>query len=209
MNKTLKTILIFSLGVLVTVGLVLVPWQDLANKVGFDPFRTNVPSSLKANCLVGSCRVYIDGQDKGETPVELIDITPGKHTVKIEKLSSTPDFYTDISREIEFLKGTEVYMEWELGPSELFSQGYTVSFKDRNHDTESVLSISSELSDISVSIDGVNAGSVPYLAGQDDLSTGSHKLTFSKSGYLDREIELDINYKYATQVEVDLMAKPI
>ena len=209
MSKTVRNILLVMLGVILTVGVILVPWQDLADRIGFDPFRTNIPGSLKATCLSGKCKVYVDGQYEGETPVEIVDITPGEHTVKIERVASTSGFYTSIERKPTFLKATQVYMEWEIGPSEIFSQGHVLSFKERNHKTDPVLSITSQQQDVKISIDGVAAGEIPYLGASDDLSEGEHKITLTKTGYVDRELEVTINYKYISQIEVELMAKPI
>jgi hypothetical protein len=209
MGKTLKVILIFLLGVIATVAIILVPWSDLFLRIGIDPFRTNVPASLQVNCFVGNCNVFVDGQDKGETPVDILDITPGEHTIKLEKSTTTPEFYTTVTKKIKFIRATKVYMEWEIGPSKVFSQGHVLSFKERTHDTEPVLSISSDLSDVDVQIDGVSVGEVPFLGDSKLLKEGSHKITLSKSGYIDQEIEVDINNDYVALLEVDLMALPI
>jgi hypothetical protein len=209
MHKNLKTALIFLLGVTITVGLILVPWDTLIDRIGFDPFRTNVPASMKVNCFVGKCNVYLDGQKKSATPMEILRVTPGEHTIKLERISSEQDFYTTITKKVNFLKGTEVYMEWEVGPSEVFSQGHVLSFKQRNHTTEPVLSIDSNQNDVDVSIDGVNVGTVPFLGDSELLKEGTHKVTLSKQGYIDREMEVKINYNYIANLEVDLMAEPI
>lgn len=208
-GKKIKPIFIFGLGVLLVVALILIPWSDLALRIGFDPFRINTPSGLQVNCLVGKCTVYLDGQKKGETPLELLDITPGEHTVKLEKLSKSKDFYPTVTKKVNFLRGTNIYIEWELGPSEIFSQGHILSYKSRTHGTEPVLSINSGQKDIKVAIDGINVGDVPYLADKDTLKEGPHKITLSKTGYLSREVEVDIDFSYISQLDVELMALPV
>lgn len=100
-------------------------------------------------------------------------------------------------------------MEWEIGPSKTFSQGHVISFKERKHDTEPVLSITSGQSDVDVEIDGVSAGVVPFLGDADLLKEGKHKITLSKAGYVEREMEITINYNYIAHLEADLMALPI
>lgn len=208
-GKILRNILLFIFGIALIVAVILIPWRDLFLSLGIDPFRTNVPASLQVTCFTGKCTVFVDGQKKGETPLDILDITPGEHTIKLEKVSTNSEFYTTTTKKINFIRATKVYVEWELGPSRLFSQGHVLSFKERRHDTEPVLSITSDQSEVDVKIDGIAVGEVPFLADKDLLKEGSHKITLSKVGYIDREIEVDINYEFVALLEVDLMALPI
>ncbi len=88
----------------------------VAGGVGYFLFRKGGPlnrgkATLRISSSPSEAVVYIDGQEKCETPCTVEGISPGTHTVKVER-----ELYGKWEREMEFKGHEEYQVEAELSP---------------------------------------------------------------------------------------------
>ena len=88
----------------------------VAGGVGYFLFRKGGPlnrgkATLRISSSPSEAVVYIDGREKCETPCTVEGISPGTHTVKVER-----ELYGKWEREMEFKGHEEYQVEAELSP---------------------------------------------------------------------------------------------
>lgn len=134
---------------------------------------------------------------------------PGKYKIRLEKITDQPEFYSKFERTIEVEDGTQVVINWEIGPSEEFSSGEIYFFKERltTTDKNSTVSIISYPNDAKVYFDGAIQEGDPILI--NGVKEGNHKVKISKDGYIEEEIDVVCKSGYDLFVEVRLFPVPI
>lgn len=135
-----------------------------------DATLTPLPGGLSVVSIPNGARVYVDGTFQGEAPVNLRDIEPGAHNVRVELRGHAME-----SRTVQVGKGENVIEEFQL---------------ERNSGT---LQIITRPAGVSVNIDGEFLGkTLPGSDGSDVvsrplmidmLSQGSHTLQLVREGY--------------------------
>jgi len=219
--KKLYTIFAFVL-ILIVFG-VWSPWNDISvswlSVFGVDTDEKQ--GGLKVLSHADEIDIYIDDEyidttisntDFLETP----PIQPGEHTVKLVRNIENTD-YVEIVRKLNFESGVDVIIGYEIGPSEVFSEGHILyAKKNYSGKDKTVLDIFSEPQDIKVTMDGQYLGETPIR----ELTIGlerKHLITFEKDGYdsLDIEILPDTSEErdklkgLKLILEVNLFAQPV
>jgi len=169
----------------------------------------------------GELDIYIDGEYIDTTLsntdfLEIPSIHPGEHTVKLVRNTENAE-YVEIVRKLNFEPAVDVIIGYEIGPSEVFSEGH-MFYAKRNYSgkDDTLLDVFSEPQDIKVTMDGQYLGETPIR----DLTIGlerKHLITFEKDGYdsLDIEIlpdtgeERDKLKGLKLILEVNLFARPV
>lgn len=82
----------------------------------------------------GQYDIFIDGEKKGVVEAgaqeDFVQISPGKHVIKVVRQTSSPDFYYTLERNIEFLPSAQVEITWEAGPTLESSAGIIKYFTE-------------------------------------------------------------------------------
>jgi archaellum component FlaG (FlaF/FlaG flagellin family) len=128
-------------------------------------YTTSQTGSISISSSPSGADVYIDGSYRGITPVTLSDLTTGSHTIRISQSG-----YNDYSTKVTVYSGETAIVSRTLIPSYTTSQTGSIS-------------ISSSPSRASVYVDGSYQGITPVTLS--DLTTGSHTIRISQSGYND------------------------
>lgn len=124
---------IFYIVAIILVVLLSTPqfWTSVNNI--FNPIAVDT-SQLNFKSLFGNYSIYLNGNKLGDVndkETKLFPkIKPGKQTIKISRNSNTSDFYFDMEKEIDFIPGTQVDIEWEAGPTLESSNGIIRYFAD-------------------------------------------------------------------------------
>ena len=206
MKKLIPLLIITALIVLAVIA----PWQNIKDLI----MRTagishSSQASISITSKVGQAKVFLNEKDYGETPFEKNDLKPGKYKIRLEKVSNQVDFYNTFERTIEVEKGTQVVIDWEIGPSEEFSSGEIYFFKERLTTTEanSTVSIMSYPEDANIHFDGARQVGTPIVI--NDVKEGGHKIKTSKDGYIEEELDVVCKSGYDLFVEVRLFPVPV
>jgi tetratricopeptide (TPR) repeat protein len=153
--------------------------KDNIADVQIDLVSAPAPGSLKIISEPQGALVYLDGIEKGQTPLILTKITPGNREVRV----SIPEFDT-ISKRIDIISNKEALADFVLGG------------------TVKLLSIPSNAR---VFINGKLAGNTPLNTNR--LPIGSHQVRFSKDKYSDKTITVLIERGQEKEIKVRLLEK--
>ena len=218
-KKVLTIILIGAF--LVVLGL-WSPWYKL-NLNFFNLFGINSAnkySILKVKSLHGDLSVYIDDQLKATATdntdfTEISPITPGEHKITLKKQNNGN--YYQFERKVNFEPGLDVVLAYDLGPSQLFSEGHLLySRKNFLNLANPRLTIYSSPDNVEVYIDGNLVGNTVIKDIELDISK-QHNMKFIKKGYDTIEMTLlpelqsdrDKLKNYDLIFEVNLFTQPI
>lgn len=135
-----------------------------------DATLTPLPGGLSVVSMPTGARVYIDGDFIGEAPVNIQDIEPGAHSVRVEIRG-----HADITRTVDVGRGERVVEEFEM---------------ERNSGT---LQVVTRPAGVNININGEFMGTTAPGSDESDvvsrpltidmLSQGSHTLQLVREGY--------------------------
>jgi hypothetical protein len=194
----LKKIALIVVFVIITLSCALwSPWQywnfSIAELVGVEKPREF--GRLQVSSLAGEVEIFVDNESRGTvgpegSPFLIEDVEPGKRLIRLERVSDHSEAYINFERLIEFYKGTDVVVAYELGPNEEFSEGNLISaFKNVVNGDKAKLNVYTKPEKVRVTLDGSFIGETPIEAKDLDLN-GVHKLKLEKTGYEPQEISL-------------------
>lgn len=117
------------IAVLAVVAAIFAPWE------GFTTLKNKLLgigesyASLKVYSLGGDMKIFVDDEEKGtvreeDSYFEVFPIIAGEHEVKLVREATLEGFYPDFSRVIDFEKGFDTVISWEIGPSSDSSSGW-------------------------------------------------------------------------------------
>lgn len=128
---------------------------------------------LFADVYYGKAKVFVDGVQIGETPVENFVVKKGLRKIKLETDKASYE------AGINFNPGLPVLVKRDLGVDQMFSAGLDLWVEKSSGGAN--LSIISEPSDAVVFIDGTESGRTPYST--DRLTAGAYDVRLEKEGY--------------------------
>lgn len=160
--------------------------------ITFDSAALLVESNVEA-------RVFVNGQDKGKTPLELEARTEEVTLGLVPEDSSLPRYGTKVN----LTEGTKTIVRRKFGESSLSSSGQIIQFKEGKTNTAEI-AIASIPDHVEVYLDGQKQGTSPLKFG---VSVGEHALGFSKTGYEDADLRVVAASGYVVTVVVELATK--
>lgn len=173
------------IGVIV-IGLVL--YQIIS----FDSAALLVESNTDAT-------VFINGQDKGKTPLEL-EVREEEVTLSLApEDSALPPFDTKVN----LTEGTKTIVRRKFGESSLSTSGQIIQFREAGI-SGAEIAVASIPDSVEVYLNGQKQGVSPLKF---EASPGEHTLGFSKAGYEDMSLQILAVQGYVTTIVVDLAAK--
>ncbi len=125
--------------------------------------------------------VLIDHNERGVTPLTLIDLAPGPHLVQVTK-DGCRDAFESVSLEPGVVRTVGVRLEALTG----------------------ILLVTSDPPACDVSVKGVSLGSTPLLV--TTLESGSHRLAVSSPGYQTKEIDVTLDGRTPVKQEIALLS---
>ena len=134
------------------------------------------PTQLKIQTEPAGAKVMIDGESKGTSPVV---VTPGKHVIEATKNG--------------FQKARRVVT---VPPNQTLP--VSISLKPLT----GLLLIHTNPDDAAVQVDGIDRGQSPLFLM--DVSLGQHIVKFTKIGYLDKEIEINVKSRSPMRIDKNL-----
>jgi len=221
--KLLKRIMII---VLILVFFVILglwsPWNKMnlsfLNFLGIE--GTSKYATLKVKSLKGEVSIYVDDELKGSASdnadfAEINPISKGEHTISLKKENAGN--YYQFERKINFESGLDVVLAYDLGPSQIFSEGHLLyTRKNYLNIANPRLTVYSAPENVTVYLDELSIGNTALKDIDIDISK-QHKMKFMKNGYDSMEITLlpegqsdrDKLKNFDMILEVNLFMQPI
>lgn len=205
-NRLLTTtIIIVILSLLTVVFFFFSPSSYLSNISLFKGLTNN--TSLIVKTRNSKLEVKIDDKEYGETPLELDDLKPGKHTLQLTRVSTQEDvFYEPATVLVEVANNTEAVVDIEIGPAGSYS-GYILTYSDSPYGrNKSYLTIGANTG-AQTQLDEQSFGRTPTSI--TEIEEGEHTLLISAEGYEDLEIPIQGSNGYNLNVTAYLYPIPI
>lgn len=206
----MKKYILIIIVILLAVLAIWAPWSSLLDRfLRTTGLSIKKPASLSVTSKVGEATVYVNGKSVGTTPYNEDGLSAGQYDIKLEKVTDTPEFYTVFERSIDIEEGTQVIINWELGPSDEFSSGEIYFFKERLDSTkiDSSVSIIPHPDSTIVYFDGEIQEESPIIV--KDVKEGRHKIKVEQEGYMSAEYDVQTKPGYDLFIEFRLFPIPI
>lgn len=191
----------------VSILIYFLPTEGLASKIPFlNRFYTN--TILEVITINGKAKVKIDGEEYGETPLTINELSPGDYTIELEKISSVKDFYNTESVNVRLTKNTTTRVEIEIGPAGIL-HGAILYYSPQNSLTErdGSLSILSDIESSKIYLDGEYIKKTPVIA--HTLTAKEYELEVRAEGYETLTLPILVEEGYLLNVKTYLFPIPI
>ena len=159
------------------------------------------PAGLEI-ATIPTATVFINGENKGETPYSDKNIKPGSYTVKLVPTSSStlPPYET----KLDLVSKASTIISRTFTESELDSSGYTLQLQEDPAGL-TYLSVISDPDTVNVTIDDNPSGFTPLS--KLPSTPGSHSLLVTSPGYVEQTLSVNtvkgynliVNFKLASQ----------
>lgn len=166
---------------------------SLKTKAGF---QVNIGGGEKAN-------VFVDGTNVGQTPYNGNDLKPGRKTVKLVPEGPNKATYETT---LTLSGGNVTVMTWTFGKTLDESGGEVFELSKASNKNKNELSIVTNPDNIIVKVDGQSKGFSPLIL--DDLAEGSHALTVTAPGYVERTSNPKLAKGYRLTATTKLAREP-
>lgn len=206
--KKIKAVPIAILVVIaISILIYFLPSEGLSSKIPFlNRFYTN--TILEVITINGKARVKINGEDYGETPLTINELSPGDYTVELEKISAVKDFYKTESINVRLTKNTTTRVEIEIGPAGIL-HGAILYYSPQNslNQSKGSLSILSDVESSKIYLDGEYIKQTPVIA--HTLTAKEYELEVRAEGYETLKLPILIEDGYLLNVKTYLFPVPI
>jgi hypothetical protein len=180
---------------LAVIAAIFLPWDRLSSLKDKLLGVGESYSLLKVYSLGGDMHVYVDDEDKGvvqeqDSYLEVFPITSGEHEVKLVREASTDGFYKEFVRRINFEKGFDTVIGWEIGPTEESSSGWILYAQESSVLKGGVtrINLNCKPSDCNVDINDEDSLTAPISQMEISLDK-QYTFKASKEGFQDLEFQ--------------------
>jgi uncharacterized RDD family membrane protein YckC len=136
--------------------------------------------------------VFINGEQKGETPYFDEKIAPGEYKIN---LKTTDPNAVEWEGTVTLVRGYMMTISRDLHKE--VNAGEMISLTEGKG-----VKITSNPSEVQITIDGKPVGKTPFIS--EDLTTGDHEIILEKNGSIGRMITITIKDGYQTQLYMEL-----
>ena len=195
-NKTALIIIIFVLGL--SILLYFLPVNRLIGRLPYiNQFYNN--TTLEISTKRGLARVWIDGEDYGQTPTTIENLPEGTYLVELERIEQGDSFYERQSFQVELTRNTSARIDIEIGPENLLHGTILYYTPVRTSSNEGFLTIVSDVDDARIFVDGEFIRVTPIT----NLSLGEnqYEIRVLAPGHEDVEIPVLIRDNYSLNLK--------
>ncbi|MEI8232185.1 MAG: PEGA domain-containing protein [bacterium] len=159
------------------------------------------PAGLEI-ATIPTSTVFINGDNKGETPYSDKNLKPGSYTVKLVPTGSTT--LSPYETKLELVSKASTIISRTFTESEIDSSGYTLQLQEDPAGL-TYLSVISDPDNVNITIDDKPSGFTPLS--KSPTSPGSHSLLVTSPGFLEQSLSVNtvkgynliVNFKLASQ----------
>jgi hypothetical protein len=159
------------------------------------------PAGLEIN-TVPTSTVFLNGENKGETPYSDKNVKPGTYTLKL--VPSTGGNFPPYETKLNLTSKASTVISRSFAQSDLDASGYTLQLQEESSG-ETYLSVISEPDTVNVTLDDKPSGFTPLS--KMIIAPGAHSLLVTSPGYLEQTLSVNavkgynliVNFKLASQ----------
>ncbi len=164
----------------------------------------NKKAGLQVNINGGDrANVFVDGMSVGQTPYNEDSLKPGRKTVKLVPESPNQATYETT---LTLSAGNMTVIIWTFGKTLDESGGEAFELSKASNKNKNELSIVTNPDNIIIKVDGQSKGFSPLIL--DDLAEGSHALTVTAPGYVERTSNPKLVKGYRLTITSKLAREP-
>ena len=160
-----------------------------------------IPAGLEITTTPAST-VFLNNENKGETPYINKDLKPGDYTLKL--VASSGDNLTPYETKLSLTSKASTIINHTFAPSELDASGYTLQLQE-DLSGGTFLSVISDPDTVNVTLDDKPSGFTPLS--KIAITPGSHSLVATSPGYLEQTLPVNavkgynliVNFKLASE----------
>lgn len=203
-NKT--ALLIISFVVLFSLFLFFVPIDEIISKIPFlNKFYNN--TTVEIVTQKGKAKIWINGEDYGETPNKIENLPEGAYTIELEKIAEDNSFYKKQSFQIELTKNTSARIDLEIGPEDLL-QGFILYYTPSKVSSgDGFLTITSNTEDAKIYLDKEFIKRAPVS--NIPLKDNQYEVKITSNGYENVEVPIFIRSGYQLNLKTYHFPIPI
>ena len=159
------------------------------------------PAGLEITTTPAST-VFLNNENKGETPYINKDLKPGDYILKL--VASSGDNLTPYETKLSLTSKASTIINHTFAPSELDASGYTLQLQE-DLSGGTFLSVISDPDTVNVTLDDKPSGFTPLS--KIAITPGSHSLVATSPGYLEQTLPVNavkgynliVNFKLASE----------
>lgn len=198
MKKNKIALITIFLILAISVLLYFVPVNQLIGKLPFiNRFYNN--TTLEISTKSGVARVWINGQDYGETPTNIEDLPEGSYLVELQKVVEEEAFYKKHSFQIELTRNTSARIDLEIGPEDLLHGAIIYYTPIRTTSDEGFLTVISDVNNSRVFLDGEFLKTSPIT--NLGLRESQYEIKVLAPGYEDVEVPVLLRNNYVLNLK--------
>lgn len=195
-NKTALIIILFVLGL--SILLFFLPVNRLIGRLPYiNQFYNN--TTLEISTKRGLARVWVDGEDYGQTPTTIENLPEGTYLVELERIEQGNSFYERQSFQVELTRNTSARIDVEIGPENLLHGTILYYTPVRTSSNEGFFTIVSNVDDARIFVDGefIRVTPITNLS----LSENQYEIRVLAPGHEDVEIPVLIRDNYSLNLK--------
>ena len=174
------------------------------------PFANKLQDNavLSINTRRGIATVYLDGVDKGETPLTIPNLPEGGHTVELEKVSENSEIYPKQNFYVELYPNTEAVIDVEIAPDS-FKSGHILYYSPLagRAGQEGAISIRGDLPNYNVKIGGMEIEKSELSSYK--LEPKEYDIVVSAKGFEPLEFPAIVREGYDLNIRIYLLPIPM
>ena len=148
--------------------------------------------------------VYLDGMNVGQSPYKSEEVKPGSYTIRLVPEDGGKQAYETT---VKLSSGLLTVMNWSFGKTIEESGGEIFELAKLSNKNKAELSLVTNPDNIIVKVDGQSKGFSPLILS--DLSEGTHSLTLTAPGYIERTSNPKLVNGYRVVVTTKLAREPL
>lgn len=195
-NKIALIIIVFIIAF--SVLLFFLPVNRLIGRLPYiSEFYNN--TTLEISTKRGLARVWIDGQEYGQTPTTVQNLPEGTYIVELEKIDDSDSFYERQTIQVELTRNTSARIDLEIGPDNILHGIILYYTPIRTSSQDGFLTIISDVSDARVFLDGdfLKVSPVTNLS----LKENQYDVKVVAEGYEEVEIPVLVRNNYSLNLK--------
>lgn len=207
-SKLLIIIGIFITLLIISVVLIFVrPKNFLSELPWINNYYSN--SKLTVSSRTGILEVIVDDESFGDTPIESVELTEGKHEIKVRKIdSSGAQQFPESTFYVDLYKGTESVIDIEILPDGKYAGFILYYTKAPDSDNgKGFLTYSGTPTNANITLSGevIEADKLKNYS----INSGDYLMKINAQGYESIEIPLVIREGFNLNLKTQLMPIPI
>jgi hypothetical protein len=188
-------------GVFLLLFSILLYFLPIRKIIGSLPLLNRFYNNISLEILVkkGRAKVWINGEDYGETPTSLENLPEGKYLIELEKLTDEGSFYEKQSFNMDLVRNTSARIDLEIGPEDLLHGIILYYTPVSTSSEEGFLAVSSNVDGAKVFVDQefVKASPVTNMS----LRESQYDVRVVMEGYEEVEIPVLVRNNYVLNLK--------